>query len=616
MSGQAGEKRVELLLEVADWCDRLKKSNKGKDVGAKIRTLIDDPVLNEYGLDDKDVRIISWVFGAYLDARSEGVVEAKDILRTFEKDRNSTLSGLKRIERLIEVGILEVQPRKGRLDGPHNGGPVVGFRLLGSMVSLSADFLDKVYGTEKEDEPAVPYESNLEYLSDQFRKIEVLKEGMEELIYLPKRIKRWRHGGGYGNKKNLTAIEKRIEKRLSLTQKTFPFEEFKRKKKLNKKEELVVAALLEGEASGFGYDLHELLYMVSGNGYERLSDRAMFSNKGSLARLGIIEFASSRRFSEDDDGGASLVKLNENLSARLLGTEVRGASRRRTKTDFFEFIRPSVPLDNVILHPKTASDISLARDMIKGGTADILREWGVKGANLAMPEAGRKKSHPLTVLFYGAPGTGKTLAANAMTHALKRELITFDCSKILGSFVGESEKNTRKIFDSYREQSKCCKRPPVLLLNEADQFLHRRISAGRATDYMYNQMQNIFLEQLERFEGVLIATTNLKENLDSAFSRRFHMKIEFRRPGPAERLRLWQLHLPPKAPLAEDVDLGYLSERFDFSGAQIAVVIRNAAGLASRKGDILRQADFVMASEEELASNFDEKARRGIGFER
>ena len=115
-------------------------------------------------------------------------------------------------------------------------------------------------------------------------------------------------------------------------------------------------------------------------------------------------------------------------------------------------------------------------------------------------------------------------------------------------YVGESEKNVRKIFDDFKELSKKAKVDPILLLNEADQFLSSRTQGpGSSADKMHNQMQNIFLEQIEKFEGILIATTNLLGNIDKAFSRRFNHKIEFKKPGRKQRLRLWQFMLPEGA---------------------------------------------------------------------
>ncbi len=108
-------------------------------------------------------------------------------------------------------------------------------------------------------------------------------------------------------------------------------------------------------------------------------------------------------------------------------------------------------------------------------------------------------------------------------------------------YVGESEKNVRGIFDKYYEIRDKSKVEPILLLNEADQFLSSRTtSSGSGSEKMHNQMQNIFLEQIERFDGILIATTNLLESLDKAFSRRFNYKIEFKKPNFEERKELWE----------------------------------------------------------------------------
>lgn len=268
----------------------------------------------------------------------------------------------------------------------------------------------------------------------------------------------------------------------------------------------------------------------------------------------------------------------------------------------------------MILHPRTLEEIALAIGMIQGGMLNTLRRWGVKGSDLIQSASDKRKSSSVTMLFYGPPGTGKTLIANAVAYTLKRRLLTLDCSRVLSCWVGESEENTRRIFDRYREISKGMNDPPVLFLNEADQFLHRRISASKSADHMYNQMQNIFLEQLEQFNGVLIATTNLVENMDTAFSRRFHYKVEFKRPGPDERLRLWQVHIPGKAPLAEDVDLRYLAEHYDLSGSQIAVVVQNAATRGARRENKITQDDFIRACEAELVGNFDDKGRVIAGF--
>ncbi|MBI1819250.1 MAG: ATP-binding protein [Nitrospirae bacterium] len=412
----------------------------------------------------------------------------------------------------------------------------------------------------------------------------------------------------------LKAIGERIEQRLQKSGRTFPFEAFKKKRNLTLKEEMIILALLKRELfSGEACEKSSLLELISQTRYERLTHKTLFEKRGRLVREKMIKI--EKRESIFGDSSDETIRLNPSLMAELSGEKKMGHRAKLLKDEtFFEVITPSVPLEKVILHPGTYDDIHLAIEMIQGEASRLLSEWGIKGADLIQQTAIGKKRQPVTLLFYGDPGTGKTLTANAMAHALKRKLLTLDCSKMLSKWVGDSEQNVRKIFDRYREISKEMKTPPVLLLNEADQFFHMRVSAKGSVDHMYNQMQNIFLEQLERFEGILIATTNLKENMDSAFSRRFHHKIEFKRPKQPEILKLWKIHLPANAPLAEDVDLEHLSGIYDLSGGQIAVAVRNAATRGARRGDRIYQEDLIKACEDEISGNFDEKSRGRIGF--
>jgi SpoVK/Ycf46/Vps4 family AAA+-type ATPase len=180
-------------------------------------------------------------------------------------------------------------------------------------------------------------------------------------------------------------------------------------------------------------------------------------------------------------------------------------------------------------------------------------------------------------------------------------------------YVGESEKNVRKIFDTYKDLAAKTKSEPVLLLNEADQFLSSRTSgSGSSADQMHNQMQNIFLEQIENFEGVLIATTNLLENIDPAFSRRFNYKLEFAKPNEKQRKSLWELLLPKNAPYEKNFDLNKLVA-FNLSGGQINLIIKNTAYVvATQEKPLFRVSDFVAEIEKEKSANFDRE--KTLGF--
>jgi SpoVK/Ycf46/Vps4 family AAA+-type ATPase len=221
------------------------------------------------------------------------------------------------------------------------------------------------------------------------------------------------------------------------------------------------------------------------------------------------------------------------------------------------------------------------------------------------------------MLFYGAPGTGKTFAAGAIAQALGKKLLITDISRIQSKWVGDSEKNVRRVFSIFERIVHRVTNPPVLLLNEADQFLmNRSRSASSSVDKMMNSMQNLFLEAFENLNGILIATTNLRENLDEAFSRRFHLKLDFPMPDINEREKLWQLHLPNSIPGSDKIRIEELANEFGISGGQIKIIVRNAcAEAASRKGafQILMQRDLRKYCKLETISNFS-KNQKVIGF--
>jgi len=170
-----------------------------------------------------------------------------------------------------------------------------------------------------------------------------------------------------------------------------------------------------------------------------------------------------------------------------------------------------------------------------------------------------------TILLYGAPGTGKTETVYQLARNTERMIFQVNISQIRAMWVGESEKNLQKIFDTYHYNNNVTKRTPILLLNEADALLGKRINIAHSVDQMNNSMQNILLQELERFEGILIATTNLKQNLDQAFDRRFLYKIKFTSPEAEVR----RLIINNKLPDIPDYFRIMLAESYMLTGAQL-----------------------------------------------
>lgn len=136
----------------------------------------------------------------------------------------------------------------------------------------------------------------------------------------------------------------------------------------------------------------------------------------------------------------------------------------------------------------------------------------------------------LNCIFYGKPGTGKTESIYQLAKATGRFILMVNISEIKDKYIGESEKRLKAIFSTYTKALKYFEQAPILLFNEADALLGRRIKVSHYSDQMNNTMQNILLQEMEDFKGILIATTNMQESLDPAFERRFLFKIKFGEP--------------------------------------------------------------------------------------
>ncbi|MFD7816106.1 ATP-binding protein [Streptomyces sp. NPDC059785] len=173
-------------------------------------------------------------------------------------------------------------------------------------------------------------------------------------------------------------------------------------------------------------------------------------------------------------------------------------------------------------------------------------------------------------LFTGEPGTGKTMSAEIVTGMLGLELLKVDLSQVVSKWVGETEKNMEAAFRQAEESH------AVLLFDEADSLFGKRGEVKHGTDRYANLEVGYLLQRLEESDGLVILTSNLKDNIDPAFTRRFHFVVHFPRPTSPERRRLWHLAFPPEAPLAPDVDLDVLA-RLDMTGAGIAAAARTAA---------------------------------------
>lgn len=450
-----------------------------------------------------------------------------------------------------------------------------------------------------------PYTDHLEYLQDQFdmvtllHKIATFKQGFADNSLSIGRLK---------NK--LTLLTTRIEERLKITEAPIVVEEFFKEKDLDEKEQRIFLALLKEEYSGGeGHfrDMNTLIELISFDEYEKIKNRSLLEDGAKLISEEIIDYEEILNMF----GGVSRsFYLQEEVMQRIIHpTKTKKVTKLKLdalvkEQEIFEYLKPVTTLEDVVLHPKTRETLNSLIKQVDKEVFKKLKEWGIKD---------RRKGIDARIIFYGPAGTGKTMTAMSLAKTLKKPILSFDCSKILSMYVGESEKNVRKIFDDFKELSTKAKVEPILLLNEADQFLGSRSEgAGTSADKMHNQMQNIFLEQIERFEGILIATTNLLGNIDKAFSRRFNYKIEFKKPGKKQRLMLWQFMLPENADYEEGFDIAALTG-YELTGGQINLIIKNTAyKVAVREESVFSMQDFIEEIEKELGSSFD--GSKSMGF--
>ncbi|MCL4706184.1 ATP-binding protein [bacterium] len=215
----------------------------------------------------------------------------------------------------------------------------------------------------------------------------------------------------------------------------------------------------------------------------------------------------------------------------------------------------------------------------------VLRVWGY----------GRKVHHHagLAAMFAGPSGTGKTMAAEIIAGELQQDLYKIDLSAVVSKYIGETEKNLHRVFAAAEYSN------AILFFDEADALFGRRSEVKDAHDRYANIEISYLLQKIEEYDGVVILATNLKRNIDEAFLRRIQFCVEFPFPDAAARRLIWQNHFPAEAPLAGEVDLDFLANRFKFAGGNIKNVAVNAAFLAAEAGSQIGMSEVIAATRRE-----------------
>lgn len=542
--------------------------------------------------DEQEAEILRALLKEYLEGESDWNVGIF-LLKFFHTNAVQNLAFLPKVRNLIGLGLLNqsgfdfLESKESLLE------------LYAERIRLSGNFFKILEGSLDEELPEISaYSDDLEYLKDQFMRIDLLHK-----------LSNAKSSNAPSLSFSLKLLDEHIKARLKLTLKRIPIVKFLKEYHLTQKEQILFLAVLKEEYSSKDGELFResgtLLGLISSDEYERMRNSALLNENSKLITEGLLDY-------DEYISGFGNITRSFFIPQEIL-QKITHPTKQRNKIslsslvknqDIFELLEPKQGLDSVVLHERTRETLNHLLAQVDARVAKLLKQWGIK----------QKRSIEAKILLYGPPGTGKTLSALALAKSLKKEVLSFDCSKILSMYVGESEKNVRQIFDTYKDICKKTKNEPILLLDEADQFLSSRANVASSADKMHNQMQNIFLEQIERFEGIIIATTNLIENFDSAFSRRFNYKIEFKRPNFSQRQKLWKSLLPRNISFVDSkqVLIDTLSE-YDLSGAQIKLVIKNTAyKVATRENPVFSIEDFKEEIKKEQSGNFD--GSKNVGF--
>lgn len=311
-----------------------------------------------------------------------------------------------------------------------------------------------------------------------------------------------------------------------------------------------------------------------------------FADPAALAwryHLSAAEIRDAARMAEAD------ARSQEGSWPELLQASLARACQTRSRRDLEALaqpIRPRGEWSDLILPDASLEQLAELVGYLRHHDL-VFGTWGMRNKVLT--------GDGLAALFAGPPGTGKTMASALVARELGRELYRIDLAGVVSKYIGETEKNLDRVFAAAHRSN------AVLFFDEADALFGKRTEVKDAHDRYANVETSYLLQKIEAFDGIVILATNFKKNVDEAFMRRMAVVVDFPMPDVAERLRLWETLLPTAMPREANMDLSFLAQRFEASGAHIKNAITTAAMLAAEeKPQLVRLAHLLRGVRREM----------------
>jgi SpoVK/Ycf46/Vps4 family AAA+-type ATPase len=313
-------------------------------------------------------------------------------------------------------------------------------------------------------------------------------------------------------------------------------------------------------------------------GLDPAIDLATLANTFRLSGGQIRDAAATAR---------NLARVRSPAALQITQDDLHAACRLQSNRKLAELaqkITPHYSWDDIVLPADQLEQLREIFDQVRY-RALVYDAWGFE-RKLAMGKG-------LNILFAGPPGTGKTMAADVLAHALGLDLYKIDLSSIVSKYIGETEKNLARIFAEARASN------AILFFDEADALFGKRTAVKDAHDRYANVEISYLLQKMEEYDGVVILATNLRKNMDDAFVRRLHVTVEFPMPNIDDRRRIWRQIWPAAAPRDPDLDLEFMARQIEVAGGAIRNIALASAFLAAADGGVVTMQHLIRATRRE-----------------
>ena len=322
--------------------------------------------------------------------------------------------------------------------------------------------------------------------------------------------------------------------------------------------------------------------------WKRALERIPAERAGPLA----LELAGQFRLTPAQIASAAESMVQQQaiagVRAELTAADAYAACRRQSHHALSELaikVEPKHTWEDLVLPPGQQEQLKdLCRQVLHRHL--VLSEWGF--------ERKLARGSGVSALFAGPSGTGKTMAAEVIARELRRDMYRIDLSGVVSKYIGETEKNLSRIFLEAEASN------AILFFDEADALFGRRTKVSDAHDRYANIETSYLLQRVEAYEGVVILATNLRENIDEAFTRRITLVVDFPFPDTASRRAIWRTHVPSDAPVAEDVDYDWLSSQLQITGGTIKNIVLAAAFFAAADDGVIGMSHMMRGARREF----------------